>query len=407
MIMIQLFIPGVLFSKDFTLTDIEVNSIKRTRYNTILKIIELKKGSIVSDDITDSVKQKLLASGIFQNEITVTLNEITEDEAILQIDIQERWTLIPIPVGFVNSDSWLAGGVFIESNLLGLNQTVVGGLFASDENIQEFSAWSNPTFLNSNYSFGLSTSFYSGVNEYLDNSGDNILASYDENRVLLSLNVGRVYNSRIGWKIGTGLEWYTADDYNAYLEESDIAELILKNELTLTWDDLYYQDFFNEGWSSTLETTFLSTTDDYLKPSLEVNISKNIILGGKNLLELSVNSGWNNSLKFKPTLIGGTKGSRVLPSGSVAVEQYSDGLISFEPVIFNPSWGIFTLPIYYEAGAYNNLSSETTFWHGPGIGFRFYVDKVAIPALGADFTWDLENNLFKVAVSIGGTGGGD
>jgi hypothetical protein len=127
----------------------------------------------------------------------------------------------------------------------------------------------------------------------------------------------------------------------------------------------------------------------------------------RHLLKVSLNAGWQNSMDYTPIFLGGTDGSRVLPSGDVAAKSFTNALLSFEPVILNPSWGIFTLPIYYEAGIYTPLDSEYEVWHGPGVGFRFYVDKVAIPALGADFTWDLERGLFKVAVSVGGSGGGN
>ena len=50
------------------------------------------------------------------------------------------------------------------------------------------------------------------------------------------------------------------------------------------------------------------------------------------------------------------------------------------------------------------LEDEPVFWNDPGFGFRFYVDKVAIPALGANFTWDLQNKSFRVAISLGGSG---
>ncbi len=392
---------------EYILEDIHVNGLKRTRYNTILEVIDLHKGVLVDISVEDKVKQDLLASGIFQNEITVNLNVISDDKAILNIDILERWTLIPIPVGFVSSDSWIAGGVFIETNLLGLNQTLIVGAFANADNVSGFSAWNNPTFLGSKYSFGLSTSFYSGLQEHLDIYGEQTFASFNEQRIGLTLNIGKSLTSGIGWNIGTGLEWFEVEDSTGYLNGSDFSDILMKNVISLTWDNLYYSNFFNQGLTTKVKSTFFTSAEDYFNPTIETSLSKSIILGGKNLFKVKVNAGWHDNSEYKPILIGGMEGSRVLPSGNIAVKKYSDGLVSFEPVIFNPSWGIFTVPVYYEAGIYDSVKSEYEFWHGPGIGFRFYVDKVAIPALGADFTWDLERGLFKVAVSIGGTGGGD
>ena len=398
-LILQVLMPLAIYSQEFTVTDIEINTLKKTRFSTVLKIIDLNKGSIVTKEITDSIKQDLLEAGIFQNDISVTLVELSESEAKIIIELKERWTIIPIPVAFVSSDSWFAGGVFIESNLLGLNQTLVSGLFASDENIQGFAAWVNPTLFNSDYSFGIGTSFFNGENEYLDITGENILNSFDEKHISGSLSLGRDYPIGFGWDISTGLEFFSNDQED--------GNVIFKNEASISWEDLYYKGFFNEGWSTNLKTSILSVSGDIFNPYINFKISKNTIFSDKNLLKLLINTSWSDALDYKPILIGGTEGNRVLATGSVAVKKYADALISFEPVILNPSWGIFTLPIYYEAGVLNSVESDINYWHGPGIGFRFYVDKVAIPALGADFTWDFNNNLFKVAVSIGGTGGGN
>lgn len=392
-----------LFSEEYILQDIQVNGLKRTRYNTILKVIDLQKGVSVDSSVEEKVKQDLLSSGIFQNDITVNLNVISENEAVLNIDILERWTLIPIPVGLVSTDSWIVGGVFIESNLLGLKQTLLVGTFVNSENIMGFSAWNNPAFLGSKYSFGLSTSYTNGTQTYVGISGDKTFASFDEKRFAFSLNVGRSLSTGFGWNIGTGLEWFELED----LSNSNFSDILMKNVISITWDNLYYTNFFNQGWSTKVKSSFLTSTEYFFNPSVEISLSRSIIFGVNNLFKLKLNAGWHDNTEYKPILIGGMEGSRVLPSGNIAVKKYSDGLISFEPVILNPSWGVFTIPVYYEAGIYDSNYSGYEHWHGPGFGFRFYVDKVAMPALGADFTWDLERGLFKVSVSIGGAGGGD
>ena len=73
--------------------------------------------------------------------------------------------------------------------------------------------------------------------------------------------------------------------------------------------------------------------------------------------------------------------------------------------LYRPGWGSLTLPLFYEGGwADSAFDADTVLYHGPGFGLRLYLDKVAIPALGADFVWDLENRRFKVNVALGGTG---
>ncbi|QEN03915.1 hypothetical protein EW093_04110 [Thiospirochaeta perfilievii] len=396
----------LLFSKEYVVDQINISGLTRTKYSTVLNIIGVNKGSVVDESIDSQIEQDLLSAGIFQKNIGVNIVNITDTTIQLNIELMERWTLIPIPVGFVSSDSWLAGGVFIESNLLGLNQTLVSGLFVNSEKISGFSAWVNPNFLDSNYSFGLSTSFNRGGIDHLDISGKDVLSSYNEERLALSISLGRDLKWNFGVLLSTGIEGFKALDPTGYLGNSGVDELFFNNSLTLSYKDLYFSNFFTDGWDINLEYKVSSSKNYLYNPSLLLKINRTFLFNDNYLLKTGINSGWQGSIDYKPIFIGGVEGSRVLPSGQVAIEKYADSLVSFEPVIYSPSWGSFTLPVYYEAGIFTSLEGVNEFWHGPGVGFRFYVDKVAIPALGADFTWDLERGLFKVAVSVGGTGGG-
>ena len=397
-----------VYASDFILSEINVNGLTRTRYSTVLKISKLETGISVNENTADEVRQRLLEAGIFRNDVSVLLSGGPDGNAVIDITLEDRWTFIPLPVGFVSSDGWLAGAVVIQSNLAGLNQSLVAGTFASDDYIQGFSAWSNPAFFGSDYSFGISGGFFFGGKENLDISGDETLASFKQSELSSRIRLGNTFFTNDEWNISSGVKWLQGEDSTGYLQGYDDNLLYWQNGISLSWDNLYYRSFFNEGWSLGLDTTLYTSFRDMTnEPSLDFNISKNLILAGRHLLKFKMNMGWQDSNLLNPLYIGGTEGSRALPSGDVAVKQYASGIASFEPVIFNPSWGIFTVPLYYEGGVLEPLQdSDSLFWHGPGVGFRFYVDKVAIPAIGADFTWDIERGTFKVAVSVGGSGGG-
>jgi len=398
-----------LFSNEYYLSKIKVTGLKRTVYSTVLKIADIKTGIVVNENSPEEIRQDLLASGIFQNEIKVDLIPVSDTTANINIELRDRWTLIPLPVGFVSSDSWLAGAVFIESNLAGLNQTLVAGAFTGSEYFQGFGAWSNPSFFGSKYSFGLSASYYFGLIEHLDISGENILASFDKSEISSRIRFGRSLPLGFSVEGSSGIKSLKSEEATGYLGTDSEYLLYWENGFTLRYEDLIYKSFFNEGWSLKLTTdvSVILNGKGY-ELGIEFNLSRNFILADRHLLRAEISAAWQNSSDTNSLYIGGTEGSRALPSGDVAVRYYSSGVVSFEPVIFKPKWGIFTLPVYYEAGLYRPLhTTKENVWHGPGIGFRFYVDKVAIPALGADFTWDLQNGGFKVAVSIGGSGGGE
>lgn len=405
-LLLQIINPICIFSKEFTLKDIKVNKLQRTQYSTILNIIDLKKGFIVDSSIVEDVEQKLLSAGIFQKEMKISFDEVSENEAILNIEIHDKWTLIPLPFGIITSDSWVVGGIFIESNLAGLNQALISGIFVNSENITGFTAWNSPNFLKSSYSFGLSGSVNIGSKEHLDITGENELATFKDESISISVRVGNELPliNGIKWTIGTGLTSLKASETTGYLENSKLSDLFWNNSLNLSWDNLFYSKYFNRGWYYNFRTSISSSTDYIFNPEISLKIYKNSLINEKLLLKLLLNTGWQDNLDFSPIYLGGSEGSRALPSGDIATKYYADSMILFEPVIFTPKWGSITTPLYYEAGMYKSLKLDSNYWHGPGIGFRLYINKVAIPALGADLTWDFKNDQYKFSVSIGASG---
>lgn len=393
------------WAEQFKLIDINITGLNRTKYRSILSITDLQQGIYVDKTIEESVKQKLLAAGIFQSSIDVELEVISENTANININLMDKWTLIPLPVGFVSSDGWLAGGIFIESNLAGLNQKLISGVFASNDSVVGFAAWSNPSFLKSTYKVGLSTSVNSGLKEHKDITGEKVLASAEELNINLSTQIGNSFNSGFNWNLKSGFEIYSSESSTQYLR--DFTDYYFVNSITMGWDNLYFSSYFQKGWDVDLSSKILLSLDrSEVSPIAELTLSKNILLK-ENLLKFVSKLGTHGSHRNYPIFIGGNDGSKALTANSVPVKSYISGSILFEPVIIKPRWGMFTLPVYYEGGVYRHLTEHKYItWHGPGIGFKFYIDKVAIPALGADFTWDLEHNTFKVVVSLGGTGGG-
>jgi len=408
-----IWIPVLLFSlfplagEEYLLEAIRVEGLKRTRESTVFRIIRLEPGMTVNESTPGEAEQRLQESGIFRNGPEAVLVPGDTGTAVLEIRLEERWTLLPLPAGFVSADEWLAGLVVIESNLAGLGQTLVAGGFLTGDSSLGFAAWENPSVFGSKYSLGLGTSFNLGLTEFLSPDGETVLASFDGESVSGTLRLGREYRNGLGWKIASGILSLSAGEITGYLPPGDQSSLYWQNRLGLEWKDLYYVSFFNRGWSAEGEAAwFLPASGGSPGYSVTGSLSRTFLVADRHLLKASLRGGRQEVSDFYPLLLGGAEGSRALPMGDVAARGYAAGLLSLEAAVFRPAWGVFTVPLYYEGGVFQPQGGgDPEIWHGPGFGFRFYVDKVAIPALGADFTWNLERGIFKVAVSLGSMGG--
>ena len=63
--------------------------------------------------------------------------------------------------------------------------------------------------------------------------------------------------------------------------------------------------------------------------------------------------------------------------------------------------GYLTAPVYYEGGYLRDYRGDDQLYHGVGGGVRFYLDKVALPALGLDYRYNLTTESGGVSFFIG------
>jgi hypothetical protein len=395
-------------SDPLVLKEINIQGLTKTRESTVLSLAGLRIGQEVSEASLDQVRQNLLEPGIFRSTMDISLVDEGDGTGTVTLVLEDRWTFIPLPVGFVSSDSWMAGAVFIESNLLGLNQAVVAGVFAAPDKVFGFSAWNNPRFLGSAYRLSLGGSFFLGDKEYVGADGETVLAGLNAQEASLSVGVGRSYPGGIAWRADTGGQYSAArEGTGALLESAEVDQFFLKSAVGLSWEDIRYTGLFTQGPSARTELQYLK---ELAGPDSQITLSgrafHNFLFPRDVLLRFAATAAYSPKLlRFRPLETGGMEGSRAYSSGDLAARSYLNGAATLELPLYRPGWGSLTLPVFYEGGRVNPaFDGETVVYHGPGFGLRLYLDKVAIPALGADFVWDLENRRFKVNVALGGTG---
>jgi outer membrane protein assembly factor BamA len=395
-------------SDPLVLGEIRVQGLTKTRESTVLSLTGLQVGQEISEASLDQVRQNLLAPGIFRSTMDLRLADEGDGIGSVTLVLEDRWTFIPLPVGFVSSDSWMIGAVLIESNLLGLNQAVVAGVFVAPDKVFGFSAWNNPRFLGSAYRLSLGGGFFLGGKEYVGADGETLLAGLNAQEASLSVGVGRSYPGGLAWRADTGGQYFAfRDGTGALVAVSEGDQFFWKSALGLSWQNIRYTGLFTQGPMVRMEWQYLKDpAGPDSQNKLSGRASYNFLFSRDLLLRFAATGAYSPDLLPRtPVETGGIEGSRAYSSGDLAARSFLNGAASLELPLYRPRWGSVTLPVFYEGGWVNPaFGGGTVVYHGPGFGLRLYLDKVAIPALGADFVWDLENRRFKVNVALGGTG---
>jgi hypothetical protein len=364
-------------------------------------VTELRKGEIVDRSDIAAAEGRLRDTGLY-SAIAIRSEEEPGGRAVI-VTLTEKLTFIPIPVASFSSGSSMFGLFAIASDFLGSGATLItGGIWATggpQANLGFFDRrlGTSELGLNAFFSAGFAqkTPSYENGMSYFDYGQRYATAVFSINAFPRS-ELQPLFLGEIQWAIPN-----TAETAAQGLP----AELFaLGPGLGLSFERLSDHNWFKSGVmaraSSTLGLSLIGDspfwqTDLRASASAAVFQRDKVSLGGK------ATYGTSPSLA-KPLLMGA--GYRTLPFGDSYSSKALASFIQYEFPFAQPRWAVFTLCAFYEAGFYEvgpDTSSHFQGFSGPGLGFRLYLSRVAIPAIGIDYAFNLQAGTFVLSIVAG------
>ena len=380
---------------------INISGLKRTRDDTLLSIIDVKPGDGVTPGLTEAIEQKMRKAGIFQEEITVELVPGREGQ-ILNITAYDQWTLIGIPFFAVSSGNMMGGAFLMDSNLRGKGNLFVSSvMLGQNGDAQAFLLFRDPTFRDSDISLngriagGRTTDTYTSLDE------KETWEDFSSPFFNLGTTAGYDLNDRLSLRLG-------ADGIYRQLEKGDLLPPGGEDsmvELTLnagiSYDGTTVFPLFYKGISSSISSDMNWVPGDVPTWALTAEARSGWLIGNFLHLQLSGKGGVTDNPYYSLFQLGGSTGSMTLPTRQIASDRYLNGEFKSEIRVVKFSLGYLTAPLFYEGGYFQDYQEEDQFYQGVGGGFRFYLDRIALPAMGLDYRYCLTTETGGVSFFMG------
>jgi hypothetical protein len=390
--------PGAL------IREFRVEGLTRTKLSVIQPYYSPYIGKPYASFPQEELVQDLRQLGIFNPEITVFPEEVPGQEGA-QVDIvivlEEKWTLLPFPfAGAGSGGSRYAGVGLLETNFLGYNKKIYAIGLWSLQGMQGMFGYTDPSLFGSD--LGLNLSFGGSISERELFTEKEVLW---QNYETTDISAGGGFNWNLSGVITAGLEAKYLDrgvngDFNSSFPPPDSARFVLTGT-SLQYADLRYGSILVYGF-------FLRAQYDYAWPlrpeadpyqQYEINLRHQIELPDAHRLSFSASGLYARDAPLVMEEEIGGKMLKTLPDGLIADAAVS-GQISLEFILARFSWGALTAQAAYEAGLvsrkvlreHSALVRDTDGYslsHGPGAGVRFYLAKIALPALGLDVYYNV------------------
>lgn len=356
--------------EDKVIGKITLSGLKRTKESVIYNILNVEEGDDFSLFHEEVFTQEILKTGILiPGEITY---REYKDYIDINIEIKEKWTLIPIPIVSLSEENQFYGLVLLEQNFLGLRKLLfvqsgystlvgfTGGIIYRDMDI-------------------LPGNLYLLAGGFLSNDSDD---SYLHSSGFLG--VGKEF---------TKLKLQSQFKYDHFLFYNSGQNQFISNPFNFTYNDLFYTSTIQTGTNFSVTLTpgwdiegslmffKLNSSISYSK-----EIFKNIYLAGR------LSSQFLDSPTLLEGYLGGADNSRTLVP--VLSDQYTGGSVILEYAFFDFKSAVISSLIQYELGGYQHDSDNWNIYTGPGAGLRLYLKKIAMPAISSRIV-----DLFMVTAS--------
>jgi len=390
-------LPALLFSETTaeqykTIDRLIIHGLKRTRPEVVERLLEPCIGLSADELDTGEVQTLLRESGLFY-ETEVSLEYDDPASVSLVVSVQEKWTLIPIPLILGDKNGIAGGGTLIETNAFGLNhQAFLAGFFSMDR-YTLFGSYMTPP--GKRLPFGLFTmaAFSKGESTITDGEEDELL-SYDERSLTLMAGLRHDLSQLISLSAGFAYR-------DASVQDSPVASarmLPLSAEISIQKSD----------WNG----VFLS------RRLAELEGTWYIPLKGDSYLAVQGECAWEQPLTQRLRLMLGAAAYRAEDAPLVFSEGPSAARVAILPGDFRSnslagtSWGIegvfadfgagmLSAFVSYQAAFAEDISGDPVFAQGSHFGLRCYLKKIAFPALDMGAAWNAESGIWNAAFSVG------
>jgi len=384
-------------------TSIEVIGLKRTKPHIAHYPLEQFLGRDVETLDSNEVMAAVKDTGILEP-VQVELAE-TESGITLRVTVEEKWSFFPVPMVMGGSGGVSFGLFLAETNAFGLrDQAAVGGMYGT--------------------SGFLVTALYTCTPDRKGIPGWNTMFIYNR-RDKNDTDRHEVTHRR-----------YTADELRLSFQVNYPFTTHITGSFAFSFTDFFLKESagaFNPpeegavlfGFSPGVSLRY-SSWDGYLlsQRSLSLVYTYNHALTGssfhqgefRGVYEQSIIPGFRFNLRsggvwkqavsenLTPLVEESPQKARVdiLPK-TLSARHYAGFSAGFEKYLVKIKWGTLSvLGSWQCAFSQGPLSgNETEFSHGPSGGISFYLSRLAIPALGANFAYNITTGIYQFSFSMG------
>jgi hypothetical protein len=380
---------------------VRIEGLKRTHPIVVEQWIHCSVGAPLSSCDLPRIREWLYRMGIFTTVDVLLTDQADGVEIVFRVD--EKWTLYPIPILWYSAGTQLAGLLLVEANLFGYNKGVAIGGTYSNRGWYALAGYNDPNIAFTNL-WGSLHAFLGSTLVENDAPDGSVEQSFDMSRFDFEYALGWTFWDRLSPLWNGALRVAQLGTVHVPGAEPPGDATVAVQGFKLIYADRRYLELYDEGLRLSAEVQhgfpLEAATRGYddaifdakwagpAPPRGFVDVRSHAFVGSM-------------PAAFEERL-GGVEGSRALPGvGLVAADRYASLSVVYQAPFLELPLGTATGGPFGEVGRYARNDERAVTYGGPGVELRFYLKRVAIPAVGVDAAYEVGSKQIRFSIAVG------
>ena len=397
-------------NQNLIVSKINFIGLKKTRESYIQPKFKKFTGKTIAETDMHAFETAVQLEGLF-DDIHINTEQISEEEAQINVSVKEKITFIPLPFAMASSSGFMAGGIVMDTNAFGRKDMFMIGGFFSNESMTGLASVSRPPKDNFIPGFSIFVSGSKSTPE-IENLEELSVFKYKAKAFSAGFSISEKLGEHFSISNSYSFKLCSTDDHEDFPKDS-APESIRIGSTTLSFG------YSKSDWNG----YFMSTNSASISAQIGLTNSENSEF--RYPQEYSFSIGEQHPL-FTPRLrmyqkISGSYGRKnhlsqfkdkgegsvsILP-GKFKTERIVGGNAGFEVAVKKFSWAMLSVYADYQLVFTQDFpppedeKEDYKFMHGPNGGVRFYLAKVAFPALAMGLAYNVTQHYWQFSAALG------
>ena len=369
------------------ITDIQIQGLRRTKPEVLLEKLEKFKGTDSSSFDKKKLEAELEKTQLF------SLADATVSGSTLHITVEEKFSLLPIPFAYLSSDSWGGGLVVMDNNAFGIMDQAAAGGFITSSGWRVLAGYSHVQKEHSPFGWSVSANGGKSRTRVREDDGD-LLLTYDSRVFGASAGLNKRLAPWLKASVSSGVNICDVEDSNP------ASELVIPLTASLTastasWDGT----FLNTTYITTSATyNFSQWHDNYCTLAAKAGLQQHLVQRLRLIAQAGAYHSPDVPVVFAPTQ---SAAQVCIISSACRASTLAGAGAGFEWGIAQTRFGVPSLYAQYQVLWADTALSDETWGHGPVAGFKFYLKKIAFPAVDIYAAYNVKTGLYRTSAGAG------